>query len=192
MNLRDLDDEQVAAELLQGSKEALEELYDRYGRAVYSLTLHLTSHAAVAEEITQEVFLRAWLKRDGFKSARGSIKGWLLSIAHHRAVDELRRLGRQPGHPLSIDELPSMPDTGEEDLSEGVGRTLDYRRVHYALECLPAEQREVLVLAYFHGLTQREVADHLKQPLGTVKTRTRLALKKLQGLLSEEGGPHDR
>ena len=190
MDLRGLSDDQVAAQFLQGNKEALAELYDRYGKLIYSLTLHLVSRAAIAEEITQEVFLKAWEKRSGFKTERGSVRAWLVSIAHHRAIDELRRSWRHGTQPFLEDTLALLADPLGIDPGDVMGRTQEYERVRGALERLPPEQRAVLVLAYFHGMTQRQVASYLNQPLGTVKTRTRLALKKLQEYMAREEGHH--
>ncbi len=191
MDLRGLSDEQVAAQFLQGSKEALAELYDRYGKLVYSIVRRLITQQAVAEEITQEVFLRAWEKRNGFKAERGSARAWLVSIAHHRAIDELRRSWRVGAQPL-FDDYTSPLDIPIADPSDEVGRTQEYKRVRGALDKLPLEQRQVVVLAYFYGMTQRQVADYLQQPLGTVKTRTRLALKKLLEYLTQDGIGHDQ
>ena len=191
MDLRILSDEEVVARLLEGQQGALEELYDRYGRVVYSLALHLTSHPPTAEEITQDVFLRAWEKRATFDPARGRVFTWLVSIAHHRAIDELRRSGRRAQLTATPPELSSLPDTSLGNPDEGIERISEQRRVRDALDSLPPEQREVLVLAYFHGLTQRQVAQHLQKPLGTVKTRTRLAFQKLHGLLTQEDKSYD-
>ena len=188
MDLRGLSDDQVAAQFLRGNKEALAELYDRYGKLIYSLTLHLVSQAAIAEEITQEVFLKAWEKRSGFRTDRGSVRAWLVSIAHHRAIDELRRSWRHGTQPFLEDTLALLADPLSIDPGDRLGRTEEYERVRGALERLPVEQRAVLVLAYFHGMTQRQVASYLNQPLGTVKTRTRLALKKLLAYMTREEG----
>ncbi len=188
MDLRGLSDDQVAAQFLRGNKEALAELYDRYGKLIYSLTLHLVSQTAIAEEITQEVFLKAWEKRSGFKTERGSVRAWLVSIAHHRAIDELRRSWRHGTQPFLEDTLALLADPLGVDPGDHMGRTQEYEKVRGALERLPPEQRAVLVLAYFHGMTQRQVASYLNQPLGTVKTRTRLGLKKLQAYMTREVG----
>ncbi|MSQ40146.1 MAG: RNA polymerase sigma factor [Dehalococcoidia bacterium] len=158
---------------------------------VYSIVRRLITQHAVAEEITQEVFLRAWEKRNGFKAARSTARAWLISIAHHRAVDELRRSWRVGAPPLS-DDNPSPLDIPLADPSDEVGRTQEHRRVRGALDRLPPEQRQVVVLAYFYGMTQRQVADYLQQPLGTVKTRTLLALKKLQEFLTQDGIGYDQ
>ncbi len=190
MDLRGLSDEQVVAQFLRGDKEALAELYDRYGKLVYSIVRRLITQHAIAEEITQEVFMRAWEKRNGFKAERGSARAWLISIAHHRAIDELRRSWRIGAYPPY--ETSSPLDIPSTDPSDEVGRTQEYRRVRGALDRLPPEQRQVLVLAYFYGMTQRQVADYLQQPLGTVKTRTRLGLKKLQEYLTRDEHTHDQ
>lgn len=182
-------DEDLIEQVIGGDESGLESLYDRYARPVYSLMLQMVSDQQVAEELTQEVFLRVW-RADSYCADKGRPMSWILGIAHHLAVDELRRRSARPrlvhddpqvGRSL-LEVADASPDPHELTL-QGIRR----RQISEALAGLPASQREVLVLAYFGGLTQSEIAETYGLPLGTVKTRTRLALGKLRVYL-EAGG----
>ena len=171
----------------RGDQAALEALYERYSRAVYSFSLRIVGDAQVAEEILQEVFVRAWQQGGSFQSARGSLITWLLSITHNLSIDEVRRRKRRPQkadaeEPETI--LATLPDEGL-DVEEEVWLSSLRITIQDALQQLPAAQREAIELAYFQGLTQREIADTLGEPLGTIKTRMRLGMLKLR----EQLGP---
>ena len=170
--------------ITQGRKEALEALYGRYSDSVFSLVIHMLRDNGAAEEVTQDAFLNVWRRSASYHADRGSVTSWLFSIAHHRAIDELRRRRRREQTQVNRDvDLASQPS---DDTTDPVRYTTQqFRRgvVMDALEVLGPEQREVVVLAYYGGLTHSEIATRLRQPLGTVKTRMRLALKKLRGVL---------
>ncbi|MBI2845266.1 MAG: sigma-70 family RNA polymerase sigma factor [Chloroflexi bacterium] len=168
--------------MAQGKKEAISVLYDRYARLVFSLALAILRDRQLAEEVTQDTFFNAWRGAAGFRAEQGRVSTWLSAIARHRAIDELRRR-RLPV--LNMEEpwwetLASNPSSasGEEGIL--------LMQMSKALSDLPREQREAISLAYFGGLTQEEIAERLGEPLGTVKTRIRLGLKKLREAIQKE------
>ncbi len=171
----------------QGNQDALGVLYERYSRAVYSFSLRIVGDAQVAEEILQEVFVRAWQQGASYQAGRGSLITWLLSITHNLSIDEMRRRKRRPQKAESEEPetiLASLPDEGI-GVEEEVWLASLRSSIQTALQQLPAAQREAIELAYFQGLTQREIADTLGEPLGTIKTRMRLGMLKLR----EQLGP---
>jgi RNA polymerase sigma-70 factor (ECF subfamily) len=187
-----LRDEELMARLESRDLAAFDALYDRYGDLVYSVSLRVVGDTHVAEDVTQDVFLRVWRRPEQFDFGRGKFVTWLLSVARNRSIDERRSHGRR----LRREALP--PTTEEEDvLPSGNDRDdpavatilADERRaVRDALEVLPPEQKLAITLAYFGGLTQLEIANKLGQPLGTVKTRIRLGMQKMRGALAERKG----
>jgi RNA polymerase sigma-70 factor (ECF subfamily) len=187
-------DEDLVGRLIERDERALERLYDRYGRATYSLVLKMLRDPARAEEVSQEVFLKLWRRPESYVAGRGSFATWLLSVAHHRAVDELRAR-RHEVYSLVSDESPprELIDDGT-DLADGAWLREQRAAVRTALATLPPSQRQAVELAYFAGLTQREISERLGEPLGTVKTRIRLAMQKLRACLTElnePGGSHN-
>src|SRR5260221_7678526 len=170
-------DEADRAALLRiadGELAALEDLYDRYKTMAYSIAYRITNDASLAEDVVQDAFLGAWRNAARYVEGRGSVKTWLLSIVHHRAIDAIRR--RRPTTELPEVEtvLPSaltLPDVWAE-----VSAGLDAALVRTALGGLSDVQREALELAYFNGLTQGEISERTGAPLGTVKSRMRLGL----------------
>ena len=184
MSYNDLPDDQLVALTAQGGRDAFGALYDRHGSSVYRLALYLLQDRTKAEEITQEVFLDVWLKATFFRPERGPFHAWLMAIAHHRAVDELRRNRRQrdvmaeAGMNAIIEER-----TRAITADEGAQHSEEAVIVRKSLEVLPSEQKQVVEMAYYQGLTQTELAQRLQQPLGTVKTRMRLAMQKLRTAL---------
>ena len=183
---QDLESEALLGLVVIGRAEALEVLYDRYSRPVYSLVLGLLREPAIAEEVTQEVFLRVWMKASSFKSESGKAKTWILSIAHHRAIDRLRQ-GRNRQKESPLDELlESGWQMGTE--AGAIEKTAilqeEGEHIQEGLSQLPEEQRQVLVLGYYRGFTQAEIAKGLNVPLGTVKTRMRLGIQKLRQSLA--------
>jgi RNA polymerase sigma-70 factor (ECF subfamily) len=153
------------------NQSALEAFYDRYVRQVYPLVLSILRDPGIAEEVTQEVFFSVWKRASSFNSERGRPATWLLSVAHHRAIDALRRQRRrgQRETPLEPEIENSHPSEGEGP-PEAAMLMENKEHVREALKKLPPEQQRVIILAYFQGLTQVEISERLEQPLGTVKT----------------------
>lgn len=177
-------DEVLIARIAQGEVEALASLYDRYGRLVYSLAMTMLRDRAAAEEVTQDAFLSLWRAAASYRAERGRVATWLWAIARHRAIDELRRLKNSQA--LSLDFSPDF-QPGEVNPGESLeDASLMRLHVRRALAQLPEPQRRAIQLAYFRGLTQREIAEGLGEPLGTIKTRIRLGLHRLKQLLQRE------
>ncbi len=187
MDYSKLDDARLIDLIIRSESDALAELYDRYNRLVFGLALNAVRDSALAEEITQDVFMRVWDKADTYRSEQGKVITWLANITRHRAIDMLRHQNVRPeGHSLSWDELPFFDPPDSQNIETEVEQGLASLRVRQALSQLPEEQRQALALAYFRGYTQEEVAEALGEPLGTVKTRIRLGMLKLRQILREE------
>jgi RNA polymerase sigma-70 factor (ECF subfamily) len=183
-------DDRLVLALAHRDVKALETLYDRYGDYVYSVSLRVVGDVQVAEDVAQEVFLRLWRRPDLFDSTRGRFVTWLLSIARNRAIDERRSRGRRfrhenPPGPASLGS-DDFPVAASEDPVDQALLSDDRITIQRAMAVLPADQRTAIQLAYFGGYTQQEIADGLKQPLGTIKTRIRLGLQKLRAVLIEQ------
>jgi RNA polymerase sigma-70 factor (ECF subfamily) len=183
-------DEELVERLVARDERALEVLYEKYGRATYSLVLKMLRDPARAEEIAQEVFLKLWRRPSSYVAGRGTFATWLLSVAHHRAVDELRTR-RHEMVPLG-DGTNGTPELVDEtaDLAEAAWVREQRVVVRQALGLLPVSQRQAIEMAYFLGLTQREIAERLGEPLGTIKTRMRLAMQKLRVSLDDLAAQH--
>jgi len=176
-------DEAGLARIARGDREALGELYDRHARAVYSLALRILQDTADAEDTVQEVFSQAWNQASRYDASRGAVAAWLLTVARSRAIDRLRARRARPEHAADDRAVNRVVDLGvPPDLQ--VLSAEQIARVRAALEGLPLLQRVAIELAYYEGLTHAEIADRLEQPLGTVKTRIRLALMKLRETLA--------
>lgn len=176
------DDGDLAARLKRREPAAMGELYDRYGRLAYSLIYRIVRDVGVAEDLVQETFLRVWNRAQAFDAERGALGPWLLAVARNRAIDYVRSAGGKMAKgalELEYAERPALFINFEADvLSQDQAR-----RVRAALEKLNENQRHVIELAYFEGLSQSEMAERLGQPLGTVKTWVRAALKNLRDQL---------
>ena len=171
--------------------EALAAIYDRYSRLVYSIGRNVLQNDGEAEEMTQDVFLTVWRRAVSYEPTRGKVSTWLGSIAHHRAIDIIRRRRRdQDAFDRAAAEATRTAATVD-GVDSAAERSWERDRLLSALEGVPTEQRQVLMLAYFHGLTHTEIARTLNQPLGTVKTRIRLAVRKLRDALEGEFGTGD-
>ena len=174
-------DEELVALLRATPANGIAALYDRYGRLVFSMALRIVGERGAAEEVTQDVFMRCWRNLDRYQPSQGSLVSWLLSIAHNRAVDELRsRRGKDARREISDDVL--MPRAA---VDPGFDEVLLRGEVRQALLELPPAQREVIELIFWNSLTRREVAEQLQLPLGTVHTRLRLGMDKLRESLRE-------
>ena len=179
-------DRAAISRLAAGDPEALEGLYGRYGTMAYSLAYRITGDVSAAEDAVQEAFLGVWRNANRYAVGRGSVRTWLLSIVHHRAVDSLRRRRATIALPETSDFAPealTLPDAWGD-----VAARLDRQAVQAALGSIPPAQRTVIELAYFGGLTQVEIAERLDLPLGTVKSRQRLGLLALRATLGAAGG----
>ena len=174
--------------MVEADETALGALYDRWVRSLYSLVLHLLKDPDEAEDVVEETFWQAWRKAGSYEPSRGAVSTWLLTIGRRKALDRLRARKRSRedllGDDRSFADLPSS----EPDPSLDAESVEIRENVRQALNGLPAEQREVLELGYFSGLSQSEIADVTGQPLGTVKTRMRLAMQKLREPLSMHRG----
>ena len=179
-------DEQLVARLRSGRIAALEQLYDRYSTLVYSVALRILHDQGLAEDITQEVFLRLWRRPRMYDPARGRFVSWLMSVTRNRAIDEQRRRARRLRQEDDDDAIQALQSADRLDDPAAVATLQDERAVvRAAVEQLPPAQRRVIELAYFAGMTQGEIADLTSTPIGTVKTRVRLAMRKLREALDQ-------
>ena len=186
---RAVDDAVLMKSLGRAEIAALEQLYDRYSTLVFSVSLRILHDVQLAEDVTQEVFLRLWRQPASFDPARGRFISWLMSVTRNRALDELRRVSRRnrsEDQDVEGGPLGSLPTADRMD-DPAVGAELGEQReaVRLAMTRLPPEQRQVIELAYFSGLTQTEIAELTGEPLGTVKTRIRLGMRKLREALMD-------
>jgi len=176
-----LADETLAERLGDGDVAALECIYERHSRAVFSLALKLLADREAAEEVVQETFIKLWQRPDSYSVSRGRLIAWLLGVAHHRAIDRLRR--RKLEQRYGATQQAVEPIVSDRDPVEDVLSSLRGEAVARALQSLPTAQRIAVELAYLRGMTQVEIASVLGEPLGTIKTRLRLAMQKLRGSL---------
>lgn len=173
------------------SVEAFELLYDRYSHAVYLLATYMIN-AQEAEEMVQDIFMLLWNKASQFDESRGSFAAWFLTIARNHIRAELKRQNRhlQKIELDTVDQLlTNLPDDGQPSIEDIVGQGEQNTQLYHALQSLPPEQRRALMLAYFGGLSQSSIASELDLPLGTVKKRIYLAMKKLRAFFSKEEQP---
>ena len=178
-------DRAVLVLVAAGQLDALQDLYDKYRTMAYSIALRITADASLAEDVVQDAFLGAWRNAARYVEGKGSVKTWLLSIVHHRAVDAVRR--RRPT--VELPEHEAVPPSAMTlpDIWPEVAGNLDREDIAAALTSLSDVQREALELAYFGGLTQQEIASRTGTPLGTVKSRVRLGLLAMRRALIEAG-----
>ncbi|MEW5927495.1 MAG: sigma-70 family RNA polymerase sigma factor [Gemmatimonadota bacterium] len=175
---------ELVRRIASGDEAALGALYDRWSTLVHSVAVQLTADLDDAAEVVEEVFWQVWRQAERYREARGAVSTWLTTIAWSRAMDRARTrrrvLAREaPAHHTRLDGVPGPVDV-EQEVESAERRGI----VALALDALPREQRETIKLCYFRGMSQAEVAAHSGLPLGTVKTRTRLALQKLRGSLA--------
>ncbi len=178
-------DRELLARIRLGDEEAFRDLFRRYAPTALALAGRITRDPNLAQEITQEAFLAVWRSSDAYDPGQGSVRAWLVGIVHHRAVDAVRRQTaeqRRAERALAVD--PPV-DVAEEAL-EGIEVPRERRAVREALAALPPPQREVIELMYYGGLSQSAIAERLSLPLGTVKSRTLLAMRRLRAALMED------
>lgn len=173
------EDRALVERVVLGDAAALEELYGRYGRPCYGLARRILADEALAQDVVQEVFLALWRDARRFDADRGAFSTWLLSMAHHKAVDAVRREENLRKRRTSVEQLEvtEAPGAGPADRAWSTVRS---ERVRTALSGLPEPQREALVLAYWGGYTQREIAGLTATPLGTVKTRMLAGMRRMR------------
>ncbi len=166
--------------MAHGEGEALGDLYDRHGRLVYALALRILRDQSDAEDVVQEVFAQAWQQARRYDQARGSVVGWLLTLARSRAIDRLRGRRGLASDETALADIPDRAPRADEDLV-WAGRAAEVRQ---ALDGLTLVQRTAIELAFYDGLTHTEIAERLELPLGTVKTRIRQGLLRLHDCLA--------
>ncbi len=189
VDLEAASDAELVKRVSEGDTAALEMLYSRYARVVYSFAARIVQDGPLAEEIAQEVFVRTWRQASRFQKSRGNFASWLLSITHNLAIDEIRKRQRRPQRSDSVtlnDALFGLVDEAA-NVEEAAQIRVLRDRIRAALETLPEAQRVAIELAFFSGLSQRDISAHLNVPLGTIKTRMRLGLKKLRDELENQG-----
>lgn len=183
-----LADEDLLTLVERGDAGAFEVIYDRHCRVAYSLAFRLLGDRQSAEDLVQDAFLAVWRGASSYSSSRGSVRTWMLSILHNRGVDRLRTLGAMSRRQDALEQVelrrPDAPDAATLGIESALAGS-----IREELGSLPAEQHEVLKLAYYGGFTHHEIAEMLRLPLGTVKSRMRLGLERLRrGLGAAEVG----
>ena len=181
-DLSSLADEDLMQLVQRGQAAAFEVIYERHSRAAFSLAYRMAGSRGVAEDVTQDAFLSLWRSGARFDRARGSVRTWVLGIVHHRAIDALRRTFVHERRRASDEGLEETLETGERTDVEAA-RHEEAATVRTALKRLPAEQSQVIELAYFGGFTHTEIAEMLQTPVGTIKGRMRLGLEKMRHAL---------
>jgi RNA polymerase sigma factor (sigma-70 family) len=184
----ELTDEALLNAIAGGAVWAMESLYERYSRILYSLAYRMVADHQVAEDLLQDAFLSVWRRATSYSPQMGAARSWLISILHHRTIDYLRRARRRSTiqevllEDTELDESTASPDVWDE-----AWRSVKSSHVRAALMKIPTEQRLVIELAYFQGWTHTEIAEGTQIPLGTVKARMRLGLSRLKQVLIRMG-----
>lgn len=171
----------------QRDPSALDELYERYGRLAFALAYRIVHSPETAEDVVQDAFLTVWRRADRFQPERGLVRAWLLTLVRNRAIDVLRALDSRPKVVATLDDVGSLAALTD-DPSDVALRNADAARVRQAMQSLPPEQRKAVELAFFAGLSYPEVAERTGAPLGTVKSRMRLAMERLRHTLAAGNG----
>jgi RNA polymerase sigma-70 factor (ECF subfamily) len=173
----DADDNQLLKQIVTGDQQAFLRLYDRHAGHVYALALRILHDPMLAEEATQDAFLKLWKYAGKFLAERGSLITWLLTITRRTALDRLRLEDRRP----TLSDGSDPEDLWRDIPATGTGSEESrWRSMHLAVQALPSDHRQVLELAYYQGMSQSEIAEILGWPLGTVKTRLRAAMEQLR------------
>ena len=191
MTDQDFADAELVARLAERDEAALEPLYDRYGKIVYSVAMRILRDAQAAEEVTQEVFVRLWNNAASFESTKGYVRVWILRITHNLALNEVRRRQSRPviaanfDWPTESEHLLAQDTSGDPEMATWLRERATV--IRHALEQLPLPQRQSIELAFFGGLSQAEVAAALGEPLGTIKSRVRIGMRRLRDILVGSG-----
>jgi RNA polymerase sigma-70 factor (ECF subfamily) len=192
MKFDHMDDALLIRHIASGQESAVDALYDRYNRLVFSVALAVVGERSIAEEVTLDVFVHVWRGARTYDPARAKVSTWLVAIARHHAIDVLRwQSARLDSKSLLLEEVQLQDDPDLPDPEEQAELSMERKHVQGALAALPSEQRQALFLAFFKGYSHQQIANLLEQPLGTVKTRIRLALQKLRRILIEGDRPVD-
>jgi RNA polymerase sigma-70 factor, ECF subfamily len=174
-------DDELVRRMAEGDEQALGVFYDRWNPMVHAVVLRILRQRDDVEDVVEEAFWQAWRQSNRYDAARGAVQTWLLTIARSRALDRVRSLKRLREEPLEGERGDLVVQlASERDASMGAESAEQRKIVLAALAELPDEQREALELGYYSGLSQSEIADRTGQPLGTIKTRMRLAMQKLK------------
>lgn len=193
MKFEKSDDAALIKFIADAETGALEELYDRYNRLVFSVALAILGDRSIAEEVTLDVFVHVWRGARTYRPDRAKASTWLAAITRNHAIDILRwQKSRLDQKSLYLNELPSQKESDTPDPQEDAEANLQRTRIRQAVARLPVDQQEALMLAYFKGYSHRQIAELLEEPLGTIKTRIRLAMQKLRDMLLEEPQPSDK
>jgi RNA polymerase sigma-70 factor (ECF subfamily) len=184
-----ISDEVLVIKVARGDTAALESLYDRHASVVLAIALRVVGERAAAEDVLQETFWRVWNSAATYQSQRGSFTSWLFRIARNLAIDLYRRRSVRPQTVENLDEdspiLDNVPDP-DADVVELAQSDLQNQQIHEALTSLPPEQKQVIELAYYYGMTRQEISEMTGEALGTIHTRARLGLQKLRAMLERE------
>ena len=184
VDLRTLADEDLMALVQDGEPRAFEVIFDRHGSAAFSLAYRMCGRRAMAEDVVQEAFISLWRSGARYDRRRGSVRNWVLGVVHNRAIDAFRRGLVRESRNVSDEAIADRLAASEQTEVE-VARREEARDVRLALDELPAEQRQVIELAYFGGFTHMRIAEMLDLPAGTVKGRMRLGLTKMRMALGD-------
>ena len=177
----DVDDAVLLRSIQGGDQHAVAALYDRYSGAAYGLAFRITNDGTLAEDVVQDAFVSVWKQAARFDTSRGQVKSWLLTIVHHKAIDAVRRRSnrRERALPEGPDDFVAAYGRPHEETSA----SMDADAVRAAVRLVPEDQRRTIEMAYFEGLTHMEIAERMKVPLGTVKSRLRIGLEKMRDSL---------
>jgi RNA polymerase sigma-70 factor, ECF subfamily len=186
-DLRTLADEDLMTLVRDGEPRAFEVIFDRHSGPAFSLAYRMCGRRAMAEDVVQEAFMSLWRSGARYDPRRGSVRNWVLGVVHNRAIDAFRRGVVREGRNVSDEGLAERLPADEETATE-VARRDEARQVRAKLQELPAEQRQVVELAYFGGFSHTQIAEMLQLPAGTVKGRMRLALTKMRIALGDPAG----
>ncbi|MEK6801705.1 MAG: sigma-70 family RNA polymerase sigma factor [Nitrospirota bacterium] len=176
----------LLARIAAGDQPALAEFYDASSAKVFGLAMKILGERTAAEDVTMDVYTQVWRRASTYDAERGTPGSWLMTLAKTRAIDRFRSSYLERGRQVPLDQVAEL--SGDADTPEQYSAGLERQRlVQEALACLSTEQRQAIALAYYWGLSQSEIADRLKLPLGTVKTRMRLGMIRLREVLAPHG-----